>query len=322
MVARALAMFALAAALGCEALPTEAKAPEGETPARDDRRESLREKRHSVGAAGSLEPDAPHRVGWVEFEPEWKSTSFGAYLLPKQDFADETGAVDVIFQFHDYRQAEKQWRAVGINAIVVGCAFGVGNKIYSDAFVKPERFGNMLDEVLGAVRAAKNLPSLHPRRIGLVSFSAGYGATGRILAQQHYFDMVDAVVVVDGLHTDYTHEHKPDIKALQPFIRFAGEAAAKKKLMVMTHSSIYPGDYASSSESIAAILEILAISRVDANANQKNDRGMHQLYEANAGDLYVRGYAGKDPQDHTDQLQAIDELLDDFVVPRWAKPGE
>jgi hypothetical protein len=306
----ALRMLASAGffALGCEPL-NEAKSPEPEAPQTKER------KKPEL----SLEPDAPQRVGFVEFEPGWRPTSFGAYLLPKQDFADDTGSVDLIFHFHGYREAEKQWRAAGINAIVVGCAFGTGNKVYSEAFAKKDRFGTMVDEVFGSVRSAKSLPAIHPRRLGLVSFSAGYGATGRIIADQRWFDLVDAVVILDGLHTEYTREHKPDLKALQPFIRFAGEAAAKKKLMVMTHSALYPFEYAASSETVASILEILAIPKVETN--RKNDRGMQQQYEANAGDLHVRGYAGTTFQDHIDQLMGVDEILDDFVVPRWAKPG-
>jgi hypothetical protein len=189
--------------------------------------------------------------------------------------------------------------------------------VYSDAFAKTDRFGNMVDEVLSSARAAKGLRALSPRRLGLVSFSAGYGATSRIIAQQRWFELVDAVVILDGLHTEYTREHKPDRKALQPFIRFAGEAVSTKKLMVMTHSAINPVEYAASSETIASILEILAISKVETNL--KNDRGMQQLYEANVGHLHVRGYGGTEPPDHIDQLMAVDEILDDFVVPRWAK---
>jgi hypothetical protein len=292
--------------VGCE--PQQyAKRPEAEAPP---------EEEDGGMPEGSVQPPG-RRVARVEFEPDWRSLTFGAYLLPKQDFADESGGVDVIFHFHGYQDTAKQWRATGINALVVGCTLGVGDKAYSEAFGSPDRFGKMVDELLGSVRSAKSLRALHPRRLGLVSFGPGYGAIGRILAQQRWFELVDTVILLDGLHADYTHEHTPDISALHSFLRFAGEAAGRKKLMVMTHSGIRRSDGAPSSETIAAILEILIVRKVEKI--HKNQRGMLQQYEANEGDLHVRGYAGTAPKDHTDQLMSIGEILDDYVVPRWSK---
>ena len=193
-----------------------------------------------------LEPDTvEHRVGWIEFDPDWRGTSFGAYLAPKEDFADSTGGVDVIFHFHGGMLAEKEWRMTGVNAVVVSAAFGIGSNVYAAAFTDPARFGKMIDEVLASLRDAKRTGKLHARHVALVSWSAGYGSIGNILRVPKYFKMIDSVFLLDSLHAGFTPDHGVDLKALEPFVRLAKDAIAQKKLFVMTHSAILPPDYAS-----------------------------------------------------------------------------
>ena len=271
--------------------------------------------------AQMLQPDeGEHRVGWIQFDPQWHGASFGAYLSPTEDFADASGGVDVIFHFHGGQLAEKQWRATGINAVVVSAAFGIGSNAYSAAFTEPARFGNMIDEVLRTLRETKASGPLHARRVALVSWSAGYGSVGKILSVPKYFELVDSVVLLDSLHASFTKDYKVDVKMLDPFVRFANEAAFKRKLMVMVHSAILPPDYASSTSATSALLDAVGVKKVELPP--KPEHGMLQLYRADKGDLHARGFEGGAVKDHMDHLYSVGELVEEFVVPRWAKSGD
>ena len=90
-----------------------------------------------------------------------------------------------------------------------------------------------------------------------------------------YYAMVDSVVLNDSLHAGYTAgpkgvEKRPsqgvervDLKMLRGFVRFARDAAAGTKTMVMTHSAIVPPDYASSTEATRALLGAVDVPTVE-----------------------------------------------------------
>ena len=55
-------------------------------------------------------------------------------------------------------------------------------------------------------------------------------------------------------HGPLQGEARVDLAMLKSFVRFAKDAAAGAKTMVMTHSAIVPPDYASSAETTRALL--------------------------------------------------------------------
>ncbi len=251
----------------------------------------------------------------VEFEPKWRGASFAPYLVPKIDFAKTGGAVDVMFQFHAGMMSEKDWRAAGLPAVVISAAFGMGSGPYEEALRDPARFGRWIDEVLGKLGRSVGT-SLHLRRLGVVSFSAGFGAVGKLL-RQGYADKLDALILLDSIHTPYTKEKKPDVHGLAPFIEFAALAKDKKKVFVMTHSSIRPYDYASSTESALAVLDAVGVTTTPLSG--KNAHGMEQTYRADAGALHAFGFKGEAAKDHMDHLGLVADMVRTYVAKRWAR---
>ena len=60
---------------------------------------------------------------------------------------------------------------------------------------------------------------------------------------------------MDGLHASYIPENQPgpvDTQSLGPFVDFAREAVAGRKRMLVTHSEIFPGTYAGTTETADA----------------------------------------------------------------------
>ena len=76
-------------------------------------------------------------------------------------------------------------------------------------------------------------------KIGLSAWSAGYGAVGEIINQSYGRSVVDVVILLDGLHSGYGPVTLNE-QQLAPFVRYAREAKAGRKLMFVSHSSIIP----------------------------------------------------------------------------------
>jgi hypothetical protein len=142
--------------------------------------------------------------------------------------------------------------------------------------------------------------------IYLSGFSAGYGAIREILREFQ----PDAVLLVDGLHTGYDPEGKPGpLKAegLQPFVAFAREASQGRKRMVVTHSEIFPGTFASTTDTADYLLGQLGFKRTPQL--KRGPLGTQQLSFARKGNFEVLGFAGNSAPDHIDQLHALAEWL-------------
>ncbi|HEY0590194.1 MAG TPA: hypothetical protein VGF40_00390, partial [Thermoanaerobaculia bacterium] len=155
-----------------------------------------------------------------------------------------------------------------------------------------------------------------PRTIGAIwlsGFSAGHGAIRSILGQPAA-ERVRGILLLDGLHTGYVPERKVladggalDASKLEPFLAFARDAAAGKRRMVVTHSEIFPGTFASTTETSDWLIAQLGLKRTPVV--KWGPVGMQQLSEVRAGDLTILGFAGNSAPDHIDQFHGMREFL-------------
>jgi hypothetical protein len=98
---------------------------------------------------------------------------------------------------------------------------------------------------------------------------------------------------------------------MEPWLAFAREARAGRKTLLITHSEIFPGTYASTTETADWLLAALGLKR--HAVLKRGPLGMQRLSDTRAGRLRIQGYAGNSAPDHVDQLQA----LPDFVRMVW-----
>jgi hypothetical protein len=150
--------------------------------------------------------------------------------------------------------------------------------------------------------------------VTLVGFSAGHGAVRAILREPRHFARVDAVLLLDGMHTSYVPEGTGlatggalDTTNLAAFADFARAAVRGEKRFVVTHSEIFPGTFASTTETADWLLRTLGLRRTPVL--RWGPRGMQQLSEVRAGRFELLGFAGNSGPDHIDQLHAMPELL-------------
>lgn len=260
----------------------------------------------------------------------YQGTSFGAYLAPKGDFIDADGGVDLVFHFNAAILAEKSWRRSDANAVIVSQAFSTfGSGPYEEAYSDQGRFGRMVTEVLGRIAASQDVAHQHPanlhaRRITLVGWSAGCAAVGTILSVPRYFEMVDSVVLLDGLHAQYKLRpgeargpakgaSRVNVGQLTTMLRFANEAMEGQKQMVVTHTSILTPDYASTTETADALVRELSLPNAAADETMF---GMHLRTRAHKRNLHVLGFSGGGPDDHMRHLHAVGDVVRAWVTPR------
>ena len=286
-------------------------------------------------APASAESRATDAVAPALAFDRWRGLSFGTYLAPKADFVASDGGVDVVFHFHAGQMAERQMKESGLNAVFVSCGYGIGSGAYADALANPARFGRMLDELVKNLESQTGKTGLHVRHLALASWSAGFAAVSKILGVDRYYAMVDTVILNDSLHSQYKDPNpktaaqgadRVDLKMMRTFLRFAKDAAAGKKTMAITHSSIVPPDYASSAEATQALLTAIELPTtvVDpdsaaAQAGSPSWRSMTLTRRADSGNLHVRGFRGRGPKDHFEHLYLIGEVLQAWVAPRWKR---
>jgi len=183
---------------------------------------------------------------------------------------------------------------------------GSGSATYARLFADTTRFLKLVDE-------AQSKSGLHFDRVLVGGWSAGCGAVREILKSPNSYTRVDGALLIDGIHTDYTDgkpgplESKIGTDNPEIWLQFARDAIAGRKRMIVTHSEIFPGTFASTTETADYLLAQLHVPR--RPLLKWGPMGLQQLSEARAGRFLLIGYAGNSAPDHVDQLHALPELL-------------
>lgn len=221
--------------------------------------------------------------------------------------------VDVVIHFHGAAWLPEQ-AVAGLGGRVAAVVnLGTGSGTYDRAFSDAAVFDSLLAGVAREVTAA-NGKSVRLGRVTLVGFSAGHGAVRAILRTPRHFDRVSAVLLLDGMHTSYVPDGKVlaaggalDTTNLVAFANFARAAIRGEKRFLVTHSEIFPGTFASTTETADWLLAALGLHRTPVL--RWGPRGMQQLSEVHAGQFELLGFAGNSAPDHIDQLHAMPEFL-------------
>lgn len=236
------------------------------------------------------------------------------------DAARRRDTVDVVIHFLGTAWLPEQAVASAVpGAVAVVLNLGAGSGSYDRSFRDPAAFDSLLANIEREIGAE----GTRPVRLGMVTlsaFSAGHGAVRAILHDPRHFARVGAVLLLDGMHTSYVPERKViadggtlDTTNLVAFRDFARAAMSGEKRFLVTHSEIFPGTFASTTETADWLLQSLGLRRTPVLA--WGPRGMQQLSEVQSGRFELRGYAGNSAPDHVDQLHAMPELLARLLLP-------
>jgi hypothetical protein len=193
---------------------------------------------------------------------------------------------------------------------VVSIHIGAGSGVYVRAFRDPTFFGALL-------REAETKAGVTFKPITLAGWSAGCGAIRQIMSTPEYYDRIPNTIMIDGIHTAYSAgkpgplESQIDPDNLQIFIKLARDAIAGKRNVIITHSEIFPGTFASTTETADYILKELGLRR--RPIVKWGPKQTQELSEVRAGRFLLIGFAGNSAPDHVDQLHSLPEYL------KWLK---
>jgi hypothetical protein len=96
-------------------------------------------------------------------------------------------------------------------------------------------------------------------------------------------------------------------KKLKVFIDFARLAIKNEKRMLITHSEIFPGTYASTTETSDFLINALNLKR--RAILEWGPGGMQLLSRTIAGQLMILGFAGNTAPDHVDHFHGLHKFL-------------
>jgi hypothetical protein len=170
-------------------------------------------------------------------------------------------------------------------------------------------FRDQPDRLLKLVEQAETLSGHRFHAVTLSAWSAGYGAVREILRHEPSYGRVAGVLLLDGLHTGYVdgqpgpRESPLETEPLEIFVRLARDAVDGHKRFVITHSEVFPGTYASTTETADYLLQQLELPR--EAVLRWGPQGMQQLSDTRRGQFAVLGFAGNSAPDHVDHLHGL-----------------
>jgi hypothetical protein len=253
----------------------------------------------------------------------WKELPAGHMLLPRGTPPSDDGGYDVVIHFHRREAARRAFVEGAHGLVLVGIDVGPTARSYARVFHRPNAFPDLLANVTRALARYSGNPHAHIRHLALSSFSAGYGAVREILAL--YGGAIDAVVLLDSLHSDYLPHHSSDGAGrrvwgtpIASVIEYARRAARGEVTLFLSHSQVVPPTYASTSE-VAEYLIDETGGTGDASIDiSEGDQGLVSAFDR-AG-IHVRGYPGANGAAHCAQVGLLREALRDYLEPSWSGP--
>jgi hypothetical protein len=201
-------------------------------------------------------------------------------------------------------------------AVLVGIDLGLGSGPYETTFAPRGTLKSLVESVERAMAKRSGKKNAHVRRLGLSGWSAGYGAIQNSLNDPWGKQHVDTVVLLDGLHCGYSGRSLNELQ-LKPFLEFSELAASGRRLMVVTHSSIIPPGYASTTETANFLVMKLGGRPARSQPRASDPMGLELISRYSRGGFHVRGFSGNDTLDHCAQIGLFRDVLKVHVQPRW-----
>lgn len=224
------------------------------------------------------------------------------------------GKTPLFVHFHGGTWLPEVAAAKDVKAAVISVQLGSGSSTYGKPFADAQAFSAMIAQ-------AEKKAGVTFEPIGLTGWSAGYGAIRAILSTPEHYERVRFILLIDGLHCGYVNGKPGPLESelvtddLAIFVKFAKDAVAGKKQMIVTHSEIFPGTFASTTETADYLLAELKLRREPTL--KWGPMQTQQLSEVRQGGFLMFGYAGNSAPDHVDQLHSLPEYL---TWVRWKAP--
>lgn len=261
---------------------------------------------------GGVEPCTTQKVDTSGFD-DWVMLARGRFSAPKSLQLDGSGGFDLVIHVNGdepvRRELIESKQSMALYTLTLPPTQG-----YAPEFNSTGLYQAILASVEQRVGARVG-KTAHVRHVVLSAWSAGFVGIAAILSQRGS-KPPDAVVLVDGLHAPRGDRFA--FKAhLKPFVDYAKRAATGDAFMFVSHSSIDPAAFASTSE--CAHYLVAELGGKPRAVRRRDALGLELVEYFTSGNLHVRGYAGNDKPDHCAQLGVLRDVYA-ALGRRWNTP--
>lgn len=246
----------------------------------------------ATAASGAL----PAAVGTTYTLPEGS----GYTLFVPANF-QPSAPIDLMVHFHGSNSVyASNDQYAKLNALSVTINLGGLSGSYQTPFANDTTlFQKVMDDALAKARSLSTIPDNATwRKVGVTSFSAGYGAVREILKQPSYYNRIDAMVLADTVYASFTSstDHTPLDSQMIDFRRYAQDAVAGTKTLYLSHSKVLTYTYCNTIETAD---DIMAFAGVTPTATSQTGLGGLQFYRtARKGNFTMFGANGDTGDDH------------------------
>ena len=244
--------------------------------------------------------------------PEWK------IFIPSTYQPRPGNVADLLVHFHgDPQTFWNNAKYANLNTVIVTVNYNGLSGAYSTPFSNTALFGNLVNEALTKVRAEPDIPdTLNWDKIGVSSFSAGYGAVREILKQPSYRNDIDSLLAADSLYATTAADGTPLDSQMADYKTFATAAKNGTKTFIYSHSQVVtnvgPDGYESTYECADELMQHLGITPTAVNSDGLGT--LHFYRTAQTGNFKLWGATGSDGDSHLEHLRYIGEFLNDMSL--------
>ena len=225
---------------------------------------------------------------------------------------ERTDSIPLLIHFHgDYRVAQEAVEQFKEPLLLLHCHWGGGSSSYGRPLISkgPDSFMEEVRKGIQDTFLNKQITTIY-----VSAWSAGYGAIRELIRSREVDNYLEGILLMDGLHCSYVPERRTlaeggslDSLAMEPFVQWAIQAKAGGKSFFITHSSVFPGTYASTTETASYLLRRMEVGR--QSVLLEGPMGMQQTSTAKESGFTVLSYAGNSAPDHVDHYHAFGNFI-------------
>lgn len=190
--------------------------------------------------------------------------------------------------------------------------------VYREAFADPMALQRMLDELTTAIRARDDVADdVVLDRVYVASFSAGYAAVRELFKHPQWFDRIAGVLFLDSIYAGFSDAGSRTVEPahMNDFNRYADEAAAGRRNMILTHTKITPESYASTWETADVVMEHVGVVSAPVDPPREIGNGLRVDREAHQAGFHVLGTVGDNADEHGRHLRNLPEWMPLLFAP-------
>lgn len=221
---------------------------------------------------------------------------------------------DLLVHFHgDPQTVWNNAKYAELNTIILTVNYSGLSSVYSTPFSNSSLFQTVLDEALAKVRQQADVPdTLEWDKLGVSSFSAGYGAVREILKSEDYRNQIDAILAADSLYASTAGDGTPLDSQMVNYKSFATLAKNGQKTFLFTHSQVPTPGYESTGETGDELLQHLGLTAMPVNTNGLGT--LHFYRRVQSGNFKMWGASGADGEAHLEHLRYIGEFFKELPL--------